>query len=338
MATNHRLKSLVEVTPRVSDGELLRQLVPPREFASATFENYIPDAKFPSQAAAVSAARSFLGIKPTGAGLRSLFSKREEPKAGLYLDGGFGVGKTHLLAATYHAASGTRAFGSFLAYTGLVGVLGFAKAVDVFKTYDLICIDEFELDDPGDTMIMSRFLSELAGHGVRFATTSNTPPNALGQGRFAAADFAREISAMADRFEMVSVDGEDYRHRPTEAHSRSLGASELEHWIGSEAHTGKAAFSDDFDSLLSHLARIHPSKFASLVSGVDALAISGMRQLTDQVEALRWVALIDRLYERQVKLQASGVPLTDCFSAEMIAGGYKKKYLRAVSRLGAMSS
>lgn len=338
MATNHRLKSLVEITPRVTDTELLRQLVPPREFAGATFENYLPDAKFPSQAAAVGAAKSFLGLKSSNSGIRSLFVKRNEPKAGLYLDGGFGVGKTHLLAATYHAASGTKAFGSFLAYTGLVGVLGFAKAIDVFKTYNLLCIDEFELDDPGDTMIMSRFLSELAAHGVRFATTSNTPPNALGQGRFAASDFAREISAMADRFEMVSVDGEDYRHRPTEAHSRTFQAGELERWIGGEAHAGKSAYADDFDSLLSHLATIHPSKFASLVAGVDALALSGMRQITDQVQALRWVALIDRLYERQVKLQASGVPLTDCFSPEMISGGYKKKYLRAVSRLGAMSS
>lgn len=338
MATNHRLKSLVDVSPRVGDEELLRQLVPPREFTGATFENYIPDSRFPSQAAAVSSTRAFLGIKESGNGIRGLFAKRSEPKAGLYLDGGFGVGKTHLLAAAFHAASGTKAFGSFLAYTGLVGVLGFAKAVEVFKSYDLICIDEFELDDPGDTMIMSRFLSELAAKGVRFATTSNTPPNALGQGRFAASDFAREISAMADRFEMVSVDGEDYRHRPTETHIRSLSEDELGHWIGAQAHEGKSAYLDSFDSLLRHLATIHPSKFASLVSGVDTLAISGVRQLTDQVEALRWVALIDRLYERQVRLQGSGVPLTDCFSPEMIAGGYKKKYLRAVSRLGAMSS
>lgn len=333
-----RVRALTEVVPKVGTDELLRQLVPPREFQNARFENYVPDHKFPSQAQAVSSARAFLGLKSNDGGLKSLFAKRQQPKAGLYLDGGFGVGKTHLLASIFHAASGRKSFGSFLAYTGLVGVLGFAKAVEEFKNYDLVCIDEFELDDPGDTMIMSRFLSELSAHGVRFATTSNTPPNALGQGRFAAADFAREISAMADRFEMISIDGEDYRHRPTEAHVEALSDAELNKWVGEQAHAGKATFADDFDGLLEYLAGIHPSKFANLVAGVDALGLRNIRQLTDQVEALRWVALIDRLYERQVQLRASGTPLTDCFSAEMISGGYKKKYLRAVSRLGAMSS
>lgn len=338
MATNSRVKSLLDVNPRVSNHELLAQLVPPREFSSARFQNYVPDQRFSSQAAALKVAKAFATGSNGESGLKGLFGKRTPPKAGIYLDGGFGVGKTHMLAAIWHEAKGKKAFGSFLAFTGLCGVLGFAKAVEEFKAYDLICIDEFELDDPGDTMIMSRFLSELNSKGVRFATTSNTPPNALGQGRFAAADFAREISAMADRFEMVSIDGEDYRHRPTSSHIAALSETQLAHWLGEQAHGGQASFADDFDQLLSHLAQVHPSKFTNLVSGVDAFAISNVRQLTDQVEALRFVALVDRLYERQVRIRNSGVPLTDCFSAEMIAGGYRKKYLRAVSRLGAMSS
>jgi hypothetical protein len=41
--------------------------------------------------------------------------------------------------------------------------------------------------------MMSRLLNELAAKGTRFAATSNTPPNALGEGRFAASDFQREI-------------------------------------------------------------------------------------------------------------------------------------------------
>ena len=75
-----------------------------------------------------------------------------------------------------------------------------------------------------------------------------------------------------------------------------------------------------------------------MVESIDSLAIFNVHQLTDQVQALRWVALIDRLYERQVSLRASGTPVTESFSEEMLKGGYRKKYLRAVSRLGAMSS
>lgn len=314
----------------------MAHLVPPREFRAARFENYVPDSNFASQSAAVGEAMAFLGLRQGRT--RSLFTRKTETKSGIYLDGGFGVGKTHLLASIWHAASGRKAFGSFLAYTGLIGVLGFANAVQAFSKYDLICIDEFELDDPGDTMMMSRLLSELEAKGVRFAATSNTPPNALGQGRFAAADFAREIAAMADKFTMISIDGEDYRHRPTEAHVESLSEVAFDSWVDSTSGTGKNVFVDDFDSLLGHLSKLHPSKYADLVEDVDALGLRSVRRLTDQVEALRWVALIDRLYERQVSLRATGTALTDSFSTEMMQGGYRKKYLRAVSRLGAMSS
>jgi cell division protein ZapE len=35
---------------------------------------------------------------------------------------------------------------------------------------------------------------------------------------------------------------------------------------------------------------------------------------------------------------ASGVPFDQVFAADMLAGGYRKKYLRAVSRLIALTS
>lgn len=329
------LKSLIGASPNPSTAELLTHLVPPREFVSARFDNYIPDTRFPSQSDAVAQAKRFLGIDKSVGGL---FRKKQEPTSGIYLDGGFGVGKTHLLASIYHAGGGRKAYGSFLAYTSLIGLLGFAKAVDAFRKYDLVCIDEFELDDPGDTMLMSRFLTELDKSGTRFAATSNTPPNALGQGRFAAADFAREINAMADKFKMVSVDGEDYRHRPLEAHSAALSDGDLEKFLGDQGSAGASAYLDDFDELLGHLKTIHQSKFEFLVEDVDVLGLTNVRVIIDQVEALRFVALVDRLYERQTVIRNSGVALTEVFSSEMLQGGYRKKYLRAISRLGSMTS
>ncbi len=57
------------------------------------------------------------------------------------------------------------------------------------------------------------------------------------------------------------------------------------------------------------------------------------------MDALRLVALIDRLYEFQVPLKSSGaVPLTGVFTDAMIAGAYRKKYLRTISRIGALTS
>ena len=330
-------KSLVGNFPSPTTAELLKHLVPPREFVSARFETYVPDPRFSSQAEAVIEAKRFLGLEKSRS---SFFGRRQRETllSGIYLDGGFGVGKTHLLASIYHAAIGRKAFGSFLAYTSLIGLLGFAKAVEAFRKYDLVCIDEFELDDPGDTMLMSRFLTELHQSGTRFAATSNTPPNALGQGRFAAADFAREINAMADKFKMVSVDGEDYRHRPLEAHSAALSESELESFLDEGLERGQAVYLDNFEDLLEHLKKVHQSKFELLVEQIDVLGLRGVAVLTDQVDALRFVALVDRLYERQAVLRNTGVALTEVFSSEMLAGGYRKKYLRAISRLGSMTS
>ena len=49
------------------------------------------------------------------------------------------------------------------------------------------------------------------------------------------------------------------------------------------------------------------------------------------------MVLIDRLYDRKVPVIASGVPLDGLFTPELLRGGYRKKYLRAISRLLALS-
>ncbi len=106
-----------------------------------------------------------------------------------------------------------KAFGTFVELTNLVGALGFAQTVEALQGHRLVCIDEFELDDPGDTVLMSTLLTRLSEAGVALAATSNTLPGALGEGRFAAEDFLREIQALSARFDVLTVDGEDYRHR-----------------------------------------------------------------------------------------------------------------------------
>ncbi|MFM5905446.1 MAG: cell division protein ZapE [Micrococcales bacterium] len=327
--------SLSGRNPSVSTEELLAQFVPPREFHNAKFGNYIPDPQHPSQAQAVSQCEQFARGARSGSGL---FSKKVTSTPGVYLDGGFGVGKTHLLAAIWHEFKGKKVFGSFLAYTGLIGVLGFANAVKQLSKYQLVAIDEFELDDPGDTMMLSRLLTELEAKGVKFAATSNTPPNALGQGRFAAADFAREINAMAGKFQIVTIDGEDYRHRPVDSAPTSISESEMTKWVNEQCESGAQVAVDDFGALLKHLGTIHPSRYLQLLRGIDGLALEGVTLLHDQVAALRFVALVDRLYESQVAIRNTGHSLTSVFSEEMIGGAYRKKYLRAVSRLGALSS
>ncbi|MGH6654736.1 MAG: cell division protein ZapE [Actinocrinis sp.] len=323
--------------PAVSPERLLAQLVPPPRFASARFATYVPDPAEPSQ----SAARDLLVARATpsaedgrgrgfpGKGLLRR-AKAAPSTSGVYLDGGYGVGKTHLLASLWHATEGQKAYGTFVEYTNLVGAVGFAGAVARLATRQLVCIDEFELDDPGDTVLVSTLLAKLAEAGVRLAATSNTLPDRLGEGRFAAADFLREIQGLAARFTTLRIDGRDYRRREAAAAPRPATRAELDVHVASGA---AGCVTDGFDDLVDHLGTLHPSKYGALLDAVGHLVLRGVHPVDDQNAALRLVVLVDRLYDRSIPVLVSGAPVDRLFAPELLAGGYRKKYLRATSRL-----
>jgi len=317
---------LVERRPSLTTAQMLKHLVPPRQFTSASFESFEPDANFPSQTAARGTARAF--AEGGGGGL----FRKSTQRPGLYLDGGFGVGKTHLLAATWHRASGRKYFGTFIEYTALVGALGYAEAAAALAGASFIAIDEFELDDPGDTMMMTRLLGDLMEKGTKVMATSNTPPNALGEGRFAAADFLREIHALSDRFVTLRIDGVDYRHRENEGRADVATDVELV-----ALPTTEAVSDDLFRDVIRHLATLHPSKYVPLLAGVSLAIWRDVVAFTDQNDALRFVALVDRLYDADIPIRATGVAVDEVFPDDMLSGGFRKKYLRAQSRLVALT-
>jgi len=338
--------SLVGRTPQLGRDRIVAELVPSPRFADVSFESYVPAADQPSQARAVEVLRGLAGRvragragrQGGGSGLRRLLGggRRSAPEgaAGVYLDGGFGVGKTHLLASTWHAVPGPKAFGTFVEYTNLVGALGFAEAVRALSPMTLVAIDEFELDDPGDTVLMARLLRELVDAGVHLAATSNTLPGSLGEGRFAADDFLREIQAVGSHFEVARVDGEDYRHRGLPDPPAPLDDADL---VAAARAAGPGAVLDDFGALTDHLARVHPSRYRALLDGVDAVFWRDVRPLADQNVALRTVVLADRMYDLSLPLAVSGAGLGDLFTPEMLEGGYRKKYYRALSRLTSLA-
>jgi cell division protein ZapE len=321
---------------------LIAQLRPPPTFADVSFATYQPDPAEPTQAAAVVACRDFCrqAVERRG-GRRKMLGRRVVlPGVGLYLDGGFGVGKTHLLASAYYALPGDgpesptpKAFATFGELTQLAGVFGFVECVDLLANYTAACIDEFELDDPGNTTRISRLLSSLVERGVSVAATSNTLPELLGEGRFAARDFLREISTLASIFTTVRIEGPDYRHRGLPPAPQPLSDEE----VAMRAAQLDGATLDDFDALCAHLATMHPSRYLTLIEGVTAVFPTGVHGIDDQNVALRLVALTDRLYDAGVPVVASGDKLDTIFSEEMLAGGYRKKYLRAMSRLLALT-
>jgi cell division protein ZapE len=332
------ITNLSQRTPTVSIDDLLAGFHPSYRFGEVSFETYRPDPAWPTQAEAVTKLRGFASTigKSKGGFLSNLFGKKKVEKSGMYLDGGFGVGKTHLLASLWHLAPGRKAFGTFVEYTNLVGALSFRQAVDVLSSYSLVCIDEFELDDPGDTVLMSRLMRELSDAGVKLAATSNTLPGALGDGRFAAVDFQREIKVLAEQFDVHRVDGVDFRHRGLPDAPTPLDDAAIEEFA-TERYGDKTYAIDEFSDLVAHMSKVHPSRYRALLGDVDVLVLHNVETITEQAVALRFVVLADPLYDKDVAIVASGKPFPDLFTPEMMAGGYQKKYFRAVSRLTALA-
>jgi cell division protein ZapE len=314
--------------PEPTREQLLAGFTPPPHFANATFESYLP--QDPSQAAAVADLRAFAG-QVSAPRRRGLF-RQPPPLRGRYLDGGFGVGKTHLLAALWHAVDVPAAFGTFVGYTNLVGALGFTSVVDTLSEFRLVCIDEFELDDPGDTVLMSTLCTRLVERGVVLAATSNTLPDQLGEGRFAADDFLREIQGLAAHFDVLRIDGEDYRHLNVIEHVRAWESTAVRDAV--EGIPG--AVVDAFDALLAHLARVHPSRYRELLRDVTAVGLLDVHTMYDQSDALRFVVFVDRLYDLDIPVYTSGVNLDALYAPDLLRGGYRKKYFRSLSRLAAL--
>jgi cell division protein ZapE len=327
---------LVDRRPSVTPERLIAQLIPPPTFADVSFDTYMPDPAEPSEAAAVQSSLQFCDTAvQRRAGKKKLCGRREAlPGVGLYLDGGFGVGKTHLLASSYYRLPEPKAFATFGELTQLAGVFGFMECIELLADYVVVCIDEFELDDPGNTTLISRLLSQLVERGVSVAATSNTLPEQLGEGRFAAQDFLREIHTLASIFTTVRIEGPDYRHRDLPPAPEPLGDEE----VAAHAADVPGATLDEFDALCTHLATMHPSRYLTLIEGVTAVFITGVHPIDDQNVALRLVSLTDRLYDAGIPVVASGTKLDTIFGDEMLAGGFRKKYLRATSRLLALTA
>lgn len=250
----------------------------------------------------------------------------------MYLDGGFGVGKTHLLAAAFHACDlPEKAYLSFQELVYAVGVKGMAAAKADLGNVRFFCIDEFELDDPGNTLIVKSFLAHVFAQGGSVLTTSNTPPEAQGQGRFNAGDFRREIQSVAASFTVVPLEGPDYRRRDHLAtlfdEKTLLELRENETGLGSKTLLS-------WPELLQLLEQVHPIRYRDLIGQFGTLYVTGAVTLPTQNDALRFVHFIDKLYDLNKGLRVSGeVALIDLFSPGYRDGAYAKKHYRCLSRL-----
>ena len=137
---------------------------------------------------------------------------------------------------------------------------------------------------------------------------------------------------MAASFDTLRIDGTDYRQRAVDGHARVLTDEEYRSAISAAASVGIAS-DDAFADVIGHLAQVHPSRYIRLIDGVSTVGLRDVTEFDDQSAALRFVAFVDRVYDAQIPVRATGLSLDGVFPEEMLAGGYRKKYLRAISRL-----
>ena len=332
------LTELVSALPERPDlAALVGEFAPPPRFSAKSFADYHP--RHPSQSFAAERLQTLAGemnAAHRGGFLQSLRSRlgRPEPGGGVYLDGGFGVGKTHLLAALWNGAPSPKAYLSFDELVYFIGLAGVNRAREAFSGHRLAAIDEWELDDPGNLKLALAFLRGAVEDGLRVAVTSNTLPLELGAGRFSQKDFHAEIEELAGAFEVVRLEGTDYRHRHFEANPGGEYFLEDEALARAAAHSGAAALLAPFQALLATLARVHPIRYSSLLTRVGGLFVSRMEHIDGLPDALRWVHFVDTLYDSGIRLRASSrVPLGSLFPGEFRDGPYGKKVSRCLSRM-----
>jgi cell division protein ZapE len=301
------------------------ELIPPPHFRAKTFADFEIDPNVAGQAEAVAAIRSFAS---QGTGWWTRLTRRNGKQA-LYLDGGFGVGKTHLLASCFHEATGIRRYLSFAEAMSLMALLGHRTAIAKL-TADLVCIDEFELDDPTNTRLADLLISGLLAAGSRIVTTSNTVPGELGQGRMAVDLFRTQLARLESAFSDIHVPGSDRRLRAAVRNGDPAGwGPEVAPLPVADLHHVVDAAALDRALLRVPVANLH--RLAALMRG---LTVLGLRPFTDQLSALRFVHLVDRLYDHNARLRVqSTARIDDLFPAEHCQAAFSKKYRRCQSRL-----
>src|SRR5690606_2688382 len=272
--------------------------------------------------------------------------------AGLYLVGPVGTGKTHLLAALYGALHGSgdapQVPCAFVHSSALFRATArpedYAKALA--ERFDVLLLDEVELDDPASEVRLLGVLKTLRRLGVTVAATSNAEPErfvsaASGRDRlerFLSEEFRRQ-------YHVVFVGGEDFRQRMEKPGRAWVGPPAATHAAMQAAFDAAEGFKRwlTFANLLRLAAETERGALARELAALDALFVEGIR-IRDTDDALRLLRIVDDLYAEPrppVLYFTSEEPPAQWFAASAQHGalerGIAEKFARTTSRLAALA-
>lgn len=321
---------------------------PPPRFEQASFDNY--NAQEPSQARALDEARRFTEIarrrqRPLY-GLRRRFGFTAEDWQGLYLVGPVGTGKTHLLAAAYHALH-PEVPCTFVHASTLFRSSDHPEAYarEIAGRSQVLCLDELEIDDAANEARLVLVLKTLERLGVMLLASSNVEPGKFLSSQFGTHRFQRFLDEeFRERYHVVVVGGDDYR-RGLDKPGRA--------WIGAPGETRAAmgtAFEQDtgrkrwigFEELMELATKIEHTRLIGRLTRPDRLYLADLApDGTD--DALRLLRLIDDLYldpdAPELYFTSARHPdewLPADAVREGIERGVAEKFTRTSSRLSAL--
>ena len=274
--------------------------------------------------------------------LQRLWTSGRVPR-GLYLVGPVGTGKTHLLAAAYHALEPDTPCG-FAHSRTLFQQTAPPQEVAAFiaRQCTVLCLDEVEIDDPANEARLVHTLQALNDAGVFLLATSNVRPEAFERTNVGTSRFPQFLrNAFGDRYTLHPVQGPDHRREHPEARPGTI-------WVGSPETTRprlQQAVADgwclSFDAFRT---RSQTTAHEQLVESLIAHKKLGLYDVSiqDTDDALRLLRVVDALYTAPsppTLYMTSSTPPDDWFAPDQFAGlaqAIAEKFTRTVSRLHAM--
>jgi cell division protein ZapE len=295
------------------------------------------------------------------------------PETGVYLWGAVGRGKTWLMDMFYDSIPFTqkrrRHFHRFMqdVHNGLKDYAGQSAPLDsvadeIAAGVEVLCFDEFFVSDIADAMILGTLLAALFERGVTLVATSNCAPDDLYRDGLQRQRFLPAIAQLKEHTRVLAMDGgADYRLRRltragtyllttdpgTEARLAGLFRG-LTHGAAATAGTieiagrriatlglDRQAVWFDFRAICD--GPRSTEDYIELARSWPAVLISGVPVLTQQDEdaARRFIALVDELYDRRVKLVlTAAVSLAQLYQGERL----RFEFQRTLSRLSEMQS
>ncbi|HYG67987.1 MAG TPA: AFG1/ZapE family ATPase, partial [Anaeromyxobacteraceae bacterium] len=214
------------------------------------------------------------------------------------------------------------------------------------ERFEVLLLDEVELDDPAGEVRLLGVLKALRRLGVTVAATSNAEPEKFVSTAFGRDRLERFLSEEFRRqYHVVFVGGEDYRQRlekPGRAWVGRLEAARATMRATFDAAEGTKRWIT-FPDLLRLATETERAALARDLSAPDALFIEGIR-IRDTDDALRLLRIVDDLYAEPrppVLYFTAEEPPAQWFTASAqhgaLAQGIAEKFKRTTSRLASLA-